>query len=938
MRGIIRRIKKLPQVVKWSVAVVLVLGGIFGGMRAYRSLIRNLAEGHWQRGLEYFHRGAGPAAELEWRKAIQRDPTLVKAYKRLAEHYADNNQWDDVASVLGELMRRRSDVPHVQCLLSGCEFKRGNTLRARELAEREWRDDPNCPMVGPWLVKMAARGMDEHWATNHLKERLYRDPDDHNILLMLAGLFVKHMHIKEAKEILLQLRSDNPEVAQLQYQVGWCYARSGSMDEDSTLAEESFMEALRLDPDHARSHYELGRLYLQLERYEEALAYLEAAVKLTPNELDILSSLAVTYRRLHSSEDADRTEKNYERVLKLRSEENMFLQRLQNTPNDLTARRRLAEIARELGSDVDVPLPVVSSQTDGSPMVGVPSVRITSSDLYKPEWSSSSSMDEGLFTDVATSAGITFEHNHGGDGRHFFVETTGSGCALFDYDNDGWIDALLIQAGSLPDVRAGAEVERGVTPGNRLYRNKGDGTFTEVTLGSGLESTGYAQGVAVGDYDDDGFADLYITAYGRNYLFRNQNGSGKFRDVTSIAGVADNRDGPRWSLSAAFGDYDKDGDLDLFVCRYVKWTPESNRICREFDGRRTYCLPYMYDPETMCLYENNGDGTFSDVTESAGLSTFTGRGMGVAWLDYDRDGWEDLYVACDLTPDLLFHNDGDGTFSEVGIEAGVACSDMGKPLSGMGVAVSDYDNDGWEDIFVTNFAKQGNSLHRNVHDGYFSNVSYPSGVASISMQLLGFGCEFLDVDCDGDKDLLVANGHVRDTVADLERGVTYAERKSLYRNDGKGQFTDITDRLGALEAPRVSRGLALGDIDNDGDLDVLVNNQNAPAQLLRNNYGGRNHWVGLRLVGARSNRDARHAKLTLYAGGERQFCEVRSGSSYCSHSDTRVYFGLSEEVQVEKLEIEWPNGEKEIIENIPSDRIWKIVEGQGLVSEVSSSR
>jgi len=549
-----------------------------------------------------------------------------------------------------------------------------------------------------------------------------------------------------------------------------------------------------------------------------------------------------------------------------------------------------------------------------------------------------------LFTDVAARAGIHFQHRNGATGEHYYLETFGGGGAFFDFDNDGWLDVFLLQSGELPDL--GLRVKGSMThpDGNALYRNR-DGTFTDVTRGSGLENTGYGMGVAVGDFDNDGFDDLFITSYPRCYLFRNQKGTGKFADVTARAGVAGEG---RWATSAAFVDYDRDGFLDLYVCHYCQWSPQTNKACLNPHGKKSYCAPDLYDGDADSLYRNNGDGTFSAVTAKAGLADIKRRGLGVAAFDYNDDGWVDLYVANDRQPNLLLRNNGNGTFSEVGTEAGASYSDSGTPLAGMGVAIGDYNNDGREDVFVTNFSGEPNSLYRNDGGGMFTEVSAPARLAAPSLPFLAFGCEFLDFDNDGFKDLIVGNGHTNDDVGQFISNVTYKERKQLFRNVGNGTFDEVLAGLGDLRKPCVTRGLAVGDYDNDGDLDVLANNQNDAAQLLRNNsslpqrgrgVGGEgNHWIAFKLVGTKSNRDGAHAKVTIRCGSKKQFSEVRSGSSYCAHSDRRVYFGLGKAKQVDEVEIRWLNGATARLTDVRANRILVVTEGKGVTGEIAGQR
>jgi hypothetical protein len=530
----------------------------------------------------------------------------------------------------------------------------------------------------------------------------------------------------------------------------------------------------------------------------------------------------------------------------------------------------------------------------------------------------------GLFQDVAAAAGIRFHHSNGATGQLQAIEVTGSGCALFDYDNDGWLDALLIQSGPLPGH-----------PGprrNALYHNdhaRGIPRFTDVTTGSGLEDAGYGQGVAVGDYDNDGFADVYITAYGGNHLFRNLGGTGRFEDVTRGAGVGDTDHGPRYATSAAFGDYDNDGRLDLYVCHYCPWTPALNKTCHDSHDVLDYCSPDVYDPDMHRLYHNRGGGRFEDVTRESGIAGARGRGLAVAWLDYDGDGREDIYVANDQNANLLWHNLGHGRFRNEALEAGCAFSDSGLPLSGMGIGVGDFNNDGREDLYVTNFSNQPNTLYQNLGHGHFEDVSMEAGVALPHMQFLSFGCEFFDYDADGWQDLIVANGHVQLHSELTQAGVTYSERKQLFHNEGGQRFAEVTTNLGDLARPTVSRGLATGDVDNDGGIDFLVNNQNGPAQLFMN-HSPRGHWISFTTVGTRSTREGRHARLTITAGGRRQTAEVRSGSSYASASDRRVYFGLGAAARVDSIEVRWPSGAHDSARNLAADAFYTVTEGRGV--------
>ena len=528
----------------------------------------------------------------------------------------------------------------------------------------------------------------------------------------------------------------------------------------------------------------------------------------------------------------------------------------------------------------------------------------------------------GLYQDVALRSGIDFRHDPGARGQHYILETTGSGCAFFDYDADNLPDLLMLQAGPLPWERAVA-----TEPRNRLYHNLGGGKFQDVTAGSGLEDTGFSQGVAVGDVNRDGFDDLFVTGYGGNHLLLNLGGRGTFRDVTASAGLQDpGKD--RWATSAAFGDYNNDGALDLYVCRYARWNRKNNRPCKNPLGQSSYCSPELYAGDEGSLYRNNGRGIFADVTRAARMAGVPARGLGVAWLDFDGDGWEDLFVANDLNPYRLWKNNGNGTFTDTAVTAGVAYSDLGQVLSGMGVGVRDYNGDAREDLFVTNFSGQMNALFRNEGRGYFTNVTHPSGIGAASLNLLAFGCESLDFDRDGHPDLIVGNGHIYEDMEAYSQGVTYREPKSLLRNRGDGTFEAVTQGVGSLATPRVTRGLAVADIDRDGHLDIAANDQDGNAELLHYTGPDTGHWISLSVRGTRSNPNGYHARISLRAGGRKQFAEVRSGSSYCSHSDAPVYFGLGEMTQVDELEIAW-HGSKTVTHarGLIADRAYHVVEG-----------
>jgi hypothetical protein len=533
------------------------------------------------------------------------------------------------------------------------------------------------------------------------------------------------------------------------------------------------------------------------------------------------------------------------------------------------------------------------------------------------------------FTDVTKSTGITFSHVWSPD-KQYILESMSGGVAIFDFDKDGFVDVYLVNA---PTV-ATAGNPRSARSG--LWRNRGDGTFADVTDKAGVGYPGWGMGAVVADVDNDGWDDLYVTCYGPNHLFRN-NGDGTFSDLTSKAGVGD----PRWSTGAAFADYDRDGWLDLFVANYVDVRldalPEfgKGKYC-EFHGIPVQCGPRGLGGSGDTLYRNKGDGTFEDVSARAGVSDLKGRfGMGAIWSDVDGDGRPDLFVANDAGPNFLYRNNGDGTFSDVALQAGTALSEDGKEQGSMGLAVGDYDHSGRWSIFVTNFSDEYNAFYRNEKAFQFSDVSLASQTARASIPFVGWGTHFLDYDNDGWLDLLVANGHVYPQVERARPGPRYAQRKLLYRNNQNGTFSDTTAAAGAaLAEPSVSRGSAAGDLDNDGDLDVIVNNLDGGPTVLRNDGGNRHNFLVVDLEGRTLNRGAVGATVTVRAAGLTQRAERRAGDSYLSHSDPRLHFGLGTRKTVDSVEVRWPNGVIQRFLQVPANAFIRIVEGAPVAQTV----
>jgi len=527
---------------------------------------------------------------------------------------------------------------------------------------------------------------------------------------------------------------------------------------------------------------------------------------------------------------------------------------------------------------------------------------------------------------VAREAGLTHLTVFGGaSSNKYLLETTGTGVAFIDIDNDGWLDLFFVNGSTLegfPPQKA---------PTNHLYRNKGNGTFEDVTAHAGLAASGWGQGACVGDYDGDGFDDLFVTYFGRNRLYHNR-GNGTFEDVTRPAGLLDAR--TRWGTGCAFLDYDRDGRLDLFVANYIDLdlktapTPESG-LCR-YKGIQVACGPPGLTGGTNALYHNRGDGTFADVSVKAGITRASGTyGLGVSTLDFDNDGWTDLYVANDSNPSALYRNNHDGTFTDIGVASGCAYSQDGKPQAGMGVAVGDYDRNGTMDVFKTNFAGDTSTLYANSGTGFCDDRTFASGIG-INTRWLGWGTGFIDLDNDGWLDLFLTNGHVYPEVVQIKTEAAYRQRKVIYRNLGRGRFADVTERLGppATDA-KAGRGTAFADFDNDGQIDIAIANVNDVPDLYHLSSQTANHWVTLKLVGVQSNRDAIGARVRMVAGDVQQWEEVRGGGSYLSQNDFRVHFGLGATARVDRIDVRWPNGREESWENLAADKFHTLKEGSG---------
>jgi enediyne biosynthesis protein E4 len=532
-----------------------------------------------------------------------------------------------------------------------------------------------------------------------------------------------------------------------------------------------------------------------------------------------------------------------------------------------------------------------------------------------------SKSDPGFhFTNVTAAAGIHFQHNSGAYGGKLLPETLGSGCAFLDYDRDGWQDILLVNGMDWP----GHQKQRSTM---KLYRNNRNGTFSDVTKAAGLDIEMYGMGAAVGDYNNDGFPDIFISCVGQSRLFRNM-GKGTFVDVTKASGLL-GRQG--FSTSALWFDYDRDGLLDLFVCNYVRWSPEHDVFCSLDGTHKSYCTPEAYRGDTCWLFHNRGNGTFEDVTAASGIFDSSSKSLGVAMFDYDGDGWPDLLVANDTQPNKLYKNLRNGKFKDVGVEAGLAFSTDGKARAGMGVDTGDFENSGKPGVAITNFDNEMIGLYQQTGTAAYDDIAIPSGLGAASRSSLGFGCAFFDANLDGWLDLAVANGHIDETVRNIRGNVGYAQAPQLFLNERAGKFRDVAAEVGGgFATPIVGRGLAYGDFDGDGNLDLLLTTNNGPAYLYRNDLSNGNRSIRLQLMGTKSNRDAIGAIVKIFAGGMMQSRVVRGGSSYLSQSELPVTFGVGKSEKIERVTIDWPSGRSEEYKDLASGKTYDIIESKGV--------
>jgi enediyne biosynthesis protein E4 len=539
-------------------------------------------------------------------------------------------------------------------------------------------------------------------------------------------------------------------------------------------------------------------------------------------------------------------------------------------------------------------------------------------------WPETKASNSIRFVDIVPRAGITFVHDNAASSEKYLIETMGSGCGWIDYEQNGLLDLYLVNGAATRAYKPKRPL------GGALYRNNGDGTFTDVTSKAGVGADGlFGMGVAVGDYDNDGFPDLLVLGYGRSILYHN-NGDGTFTDVATKAGVANS---DLWASSAAWFDYDNDGRLDLVIANYVDWSADRNFYCGDRGpGMRSYCHPDDFHGQPPTLYHNNGDGTFTNVSKASGVGLKGGNGLGVVTFDYDNDGWQDIFIANDHMPNYLFHNNRDGTFSEIGYLAGVAVSADGQFEAGMGTDAADTTGNGRMDLIVGHLDMQLARVYQNLGDGTFDDSTFRSKISYATYHVSTFGARLMDYDNDGARDLFLANGHVLDNIERYHADTKYAEPKLMFRNTGRGIFDNVSDQLGTdFRLPRVSRGAAIGDFDNDGDLDILVNNCGQAPQLLRNDGGNANHWLEILLIGTKSNRDGVGAGVKVTAGDLVLYEQRKGGMSYQSAQDPRLHFGLGPRTKIDSIEILWPSAATTKLSSLKCDQILAIKEGVGVV-------
>lgn len=696
----------------------------------------------------------------------------------------------------------------------------------------------------------------------------------------------------------------------------WFYlARVQYLQSSLRAAEQSARRALSLQTDHAGAHTQLAMTLEALNDYPQALAHYQRGIELgqkqaRPPALPLVyaANLLVKLNRLEEALA------HFARAAALEP---------QSSEIRLGRGRVLERLGRDAEAERDYQQ-AIALDGNSQARAALERLRAGATMERRKEGETERRRDGVQLRNVAVQAGLTFVLRNGATPRKYQIETMTGGVAVLDYDGDGWQDVYFVNGAELPAMK-----KTGPQFWNRLYRNNQNGTFSDVTEKAGVAGEGFAMGAAVADYDNDGDQDIFVAGVNRNQLYRND-GNGRFSDVTSKAGLTgiDPLRGKMWSVAAAWFDADNDGDLDLFVVNYTKWHPDIDPYCGALkEGWRTYCFPDKYEGLPNQFFRNNGDGTFTDVSAASGIARHIGKGMGVAVADYDDDGFIDVFVANDTLPNFLFRNDGRGKFEEVALKAGVALNDNGRPVSSMGVDFRDYDNDGLPDLVFSALEGETFPLFRNLGKGFFADVTWPTGVGAVTIKRSGWSLGLFDLNNDGWKDLFTVNAHVNDNI-ELYNEQTYRQPNSLLLNLGNGNFQDVSGQVGPdFQTRRAHRGCAFADFDNDGRVDVVTTALNEPVELWRNESAQENHWVQLRLIGVRSNRDGIGAKIKLVtADGRAQFNHVTTSVGYASASDRRVHFGLSREAKVKEIEIRWPSGAVQRLKEVAVDRLLTVTE------------
>lgn len=819
-------------------------------------------------------------ASLAFNRALGKDPRDASALLGIVTLLVRENRLSEAESKVQAFRREVPESPSADLALAQVAFHKGDLKLAGNLLDASVSHLPPVPSFYPTAASLYHALGRTSRGVKVLKKAWEAGMTDAQALEMMGNLSLKVMDPKQAEAAFRAALRAGGNSVELHRNLG----RSLLLQNRRVESGQEFEAALQLDPSDPYSLYYLGFLRLEEGNSAKAVELLQSSLQgdgLNPKAQYAVGRALLQLGQIEAAEShfgrhAELMERLYHQPISGRGEENGE-----------------REWIRWDDASQDEP---ASDTTE-----------------TKKE---SAAGGRFHFVDVADEAGIQLANVSGGREKDYIVESLGSGACWLDYDGDGWLDLFLPNGRSM-------SASAGEVPRDALYRNRGNGKFEDVTVAAGIRDTGWGHGCAVGDIDNDSDPDLYVTNRGPNALFRN-NGNGTFTDVSRGSGVED----PQWSTSAAFADYDGDGWLDLAVANYIDFDlastprPGSGESCRSL-GMPVFCGPRGLPPARTRLYRNRGKGQFQDVTETAGIRSARGvYSLGVVWGDVDNDGDPDLVVVTDSTANLLFLNRGNGTFQEEGTKAGVAFNDEGREQAGMGVDLADYDNDGDLDMIVTNFSHDTNTLRRQDSPGTFSDVTFASGVGPPSFSTLGWGVGFVDLDNDRWKDILVANGHTQPQVDDYELGTRYRERKLLHVNLGNGKFEEVGADAGpglAVETP--SRGAAFADFDNDGDLDILVNNIDGRPELLRNDTGNRSHWIGLKLVGRSCNRDAIGARVTLRTGKGIQVAEVHPGYSYLSSNDPRIFFGLGSGPVAAPIEvrIRWPGGGEQILRDPPLD-------------------